>query len=681
MKTKPAVNKRKRIIFYYSLGLLLPGIVLGFLAFRGLQNDQALREKQNRQELQLFALDFWDQLDGRINELRKELMEPASEKNDLVLISWQKPPNGLPKISQSQMIFWPDGSLDQLDQEHGNSQLEKAQRSEFSEKNYPKSIRQYQDILNQPDLPSLKIQALLGLGRVYKKSDQLDQAFQTYQVLAENHLGEQLSDHLPVGAIALEEEIRLSIMTNDSLSAKMASEKLLRFFIDPPVQYEQSQFDYLYHTWIALHGETKPELHDQLQKNISKTEELLLWNNMSAGFFSGNPEGVKHLESSSSPGLFIQSDQPNGEQYGWVLNLNLLVERSFPELFTQLDPEGNILWSLEQDFDNSIEINFPSGYPPWTLHLKKKQVSGWKNLFETSQGVLILVFAFIMILMIAGLAFMLHTLNQEMKLNKLKSNFISNVSHEFKTPLTSIRHMTEIMHLKRIDSEDRKEEYLQSMLEQCDHLGHLIENILDFSKIEEDIKNYRFENHQLDEILIDLVPVFKGRIPEADFQLTLDIENVPPPLLLDKDAIQQVVYNLLDNAYKYSGGSKRINLKLSYKDRRPKTEGLRPKTEGLRPKTEDLNLDEGGRIKDIGGAVLVSVRDYGIGILEKDLGRIFERFYRGDRLRTEGIKGSGIGLTIVNRIVKAHGGRIEVQSEINKGTIFTVTLPVKAIAI
>lgn len=430
----------------------------------------------------------------------------------------------------------------------------------------------------------------------------------------------------------------------------MVSKKLVRFLMNPPVRYEQSQFDFLFQNLVSLQVEIPPEL----KESISRTEKLLLWHNLRTGLFSGDPEDVNHLVSISSPGLFIQANQSNGEQYGWALNLNLLIQESFPKIFAQLDPEDRITWSLDQVLENSVEINFPTGYPPWTLHLKKKQVSGWGNLFETSQGVLILVFAFIVILMIAGFIFMLHTLNQEMKLNKLKSNFISNVSHEFKTPLTSIRHMTEIMHLKRIDSEERKEEYLQSMLEQCDHLGHLIENILDFSKIEEDIKNYRFENQQLDEILKDLVPVFKGRIPEKDFELNLHIEDTPPLLKLDKDAIMQVFYNLLDNAYKYSDGGKKIDIFLSYQ-------------------FSVLSSQKGKKEE-----VEIAVKDYGIGISEKDLGRIFERFYRGDRLRNEGIKGSGIGLTIVNRIVKAHGGKIEVKSEIDKGSTFTVILPVKA---
>ena len=281
--------------------------------------------------------------------------------------------------------------------------------------------------------------------------------------------------------------------------------------------------------------------------------------------------------------------------------------------------------------------------------------------------------------MIAGLAFMIHTLNQEMKLSKMKSDFISNVSHEFKTPLTSIRHMTEIMHLKRIESEERKEEYLQSMLEQCDHLGHLIENILDFSKIEENIKNYRFEYLKLDEVLTDLVQVFKSRIPEEDFEIRTIIEDQGVEVYLDKDAMQQVFYNLLDNAYKYSGDSRRIEVRL-----KAQGSGLK---EGKGQRAEGKNQEEVSSYQGKSfqlpvssfqkGQVVVQIKDWGLGISDKDQGRIFERFYRGDRLRKEGIKGSGIGLTIVKKIVEAHDGIISIESELGKGTKATIVLPVK----
>jgi signal transduction histidine kinase len=223
--------------------------------------------------------------------------------------------------------------------------------------------------------------------------------------------------------------------------------------------------------------------------------------------------------------------------------------------------------------------------------------------------------------------------------------------------------MTEIMYLKRIQSEPRKEEYLQSMLEQCDHLGHLIENILDFSKIEEDIKNYRFEWHNPDALLTDLIRLYRSRITEPDFELVYEAKIKPPMLYIDKDAMLQVFYNLIDNAYKYSGGSRRIEISLYLRQEGKRAERQEGKAEDKRNKEEV-------------GFVVVSVRDFGLGIPEKDLPRIFERFYRGDRLRTEGIKGSGIGLTIVKRIVEAHHGQIQVESEIGKGSVFTVHLPI-----
>ena len=384
---------------------------------------------------------------------------------------------------------------------------------------------------------------------------------------------------------------------------------------------------------------------------------------MSTGLMADKRE-LRFIDSDLYPGLIVHGTDSSQSEFAWVMSADSIIKQELPAIFNLLDPEGVFSWNVIKEENPSSAINFPVGYPPWRLQIDKQDLATWERLFKTSQGVLLLVFVFIFLLMIAGLVFMLYTLNQQMRLNKMKSHFISNVSHEFKTPLTSIRHMTEIMHLKRIDSEDRKEEYLHSMLEQCDHLGHLIENILDFSKMEEDIKNYRFEAHQINEILSDLIPVFKGRIPDESFELNLRMEDRPPHMMLDKDAILQVFYNLLDNAYKYSEGGSKIDLSLSLVDQKQQT--------------IDRIQAEGLRLRNEGKSISISVRDYGMGISEKDLGRIFERFYRGDKLRIEGIKGSGIGLTIVKRIVEAHGGQITVESEIDKGTTFTVILPINS---
>lgn len=670
MKLSLNLSKRQRIIIFYIIGLILPGIILGVFAFRGLRNDQALRDKQTQQELKLLSIDVFSELDKRINDIQENLQSNPSLINPLVLIGWEKLAGEQAKVIQSRMLYWPDGSLPDVFPVKKSAEIEAIQKIEFSQKDYPFAIRQYKTLLENTEDNDTKVQALLGLGRTYKKTDQFSEAINIYQTLSKNHPGELLPGGLPVKTQAMLEIIRLSVPLDASNTNKNAADELIRFVLNPSLHIEHTPYRFLLNQCKSLDLQLPDQQEIELNISIDLTTYLHNLHQMSSGLIGGN-QRMKYLASEKYPGLLIQSEGQDGSALAWVLSADSLIRYEFESILSGFNAENIYQWAVlsngitklgSLENENPVEIAFPAGYPFWTLSLAKEELSGWDRIFKSSQGVLLLVFVFIFLLMIAGLVFMLYTLNQEMRVSKMKSQFISNVSHEFKTPLTSIRHMTEIMHLKRIDSEERKEEYLQSMLEQCDHLGHLIENILDFSKMEEDIKNYHFELHQLDEILEDLILVVKARIGDDSYAVNLIMDQAPPPILLDKDAIQQVFFNLLDNAYKYSKGSRCIDLELF----------VQGKGQGAKGKNLEKDLGLKGQLKEM----IVVVRDYGIGISEKDLGRIFERFYRGDRLRTEGIKGSGIGLTIVNRIIQAHGGRIEVESEIDKGTTFRVYLPV-----
>ncbi|MBT4398589.1 MAG: tetratricopeptide repeat protein, partial [Bacteroidetes bacterium] len=649
MKLSPNLSKHPRIILLFILGLFLPGMILGFFAFRGLQNDQALVEKQNQQELKLLAIDVFSKLDKRIKNITTNLIDNPKAYHPIILIAWEKQNDANPTIIQGQMANFPDGSLPYEIPDSKNKVINEVNKLEFSRHDYPLAISRYKEIINTDNIAATKIQALLGLGRIYKKTKQFDQAIETYQTLISNHPNEMLLERLPVKALGLLELIRLYHQTGDSITGSQISDELFRFLMSPSIKVEKTPYEYLVNEWKKF----KLDIHEtklkSLEDIIKLTNHLHQINGMSTGLMADKRE-LRFIDSDLYPGLIVHGTDSSQSEFAWVMSADSIIKQELPAIFNLLDPEGVFSWNVIKEENPSSAINFPVGYPPWRLQIDKQDLATWERLFKTSQGVLLLVFVFIFLLMIAGLVFMLYTLNQQMRLNKMKSHFISNVSHEFKTPLTSIRHMTEIMHLKRIDSEDRKEEYLHSMLEQCDHLGHLIENILDFSKMEEDIKNYRFEAHQINEILSDLIPVFKGRIPDESFELNLRMEDRPPHMMLDKDAILQVFYNLLDNAYKYSEGGSKIDLSLSLVDQKQQT--------------IDRIQAEGLRLRNEGKSISISVRDYGMGISEKDLGRIFERFYRGDKLRIEGIKGSGIGLTIVKRIVEAHGGQITVESEI-----------------
>jgi signal transduction histidine kinase len=180
------------------------------------------------------------------------------------------------------------------------------------------------------------------------------------------------------------------------------------------------------------------------------------------------------------------------------------------------------------------------------------------------------------------------------------------------------------------------------MLEESEHLSHLIDNILDFSRMEDDRKKYEFTSLNLDELLMNFLQSTRESIQDSGFNIRYDRPEQVPVISADRNAILQVFYNLVDNAIKFSGTSKLIDVTLSSND----------------------------------NEVIFCVKDYGIGIPAKDREKIFDRFYRGDEPQRLGIKGSGIGLTIVQKIVEAHNGHMTMESKSGEGSTFCIHLPV-----
>ncbi len=252
------------------------------------------------------------------------------------------------------------------------------------------------------------------------------------------------------------------------------------------------------------------------------------------------------------------------------------------------------------------------------------------------------IFIFIALVLALGLFFTIQIVSKELQLSKMKSDFISTVSHEFKSPLTSIRHITDMLVFKRVPTESKKQEYYEIIHQQSERLSHLINNILDFSKLEEGEKNFRFEPVVMDQLLQEIVLSFKNSIPDKDFKVSYKQENRLPVINADKVAITQVIHNLLDNAFKYSGDSDLIELKAK----------------------SDKKF------------VIISVKDYGIGISAEDKDKIYSRFYRISNDHTQLVKGSGIGLTIVKQIVQYHGGTVSHESKVGSGSTFIIKLPI-----
>jgi len=232
---------------------------------------------------------------------------------------------------------------------------------------------------------------------------------------------------------------------------------------------------------------------------------------------------------------------------------------------------------------------------------------------------------------------------KELELAKLKSEFVSTVSHDFKTPLTSIRYLAELLKRGRVKEEVKKKLYYETITDESERLSRLIENILDFSKIEAEMKEYRIEETDISKLARDVASRFQRQIAGKKFLLKTEIPRRMPRVLADKEAISRALFNVLDNALKYRGQSQRAYLR-AWSDEQ---------------------------------SVFLEVEDEGIGISKEEKEKVFEKFYRSDEAHRINIKGSGIGLTVVTHIIEAHGGKVKLRSEEGKGTKVTLDLPLK----
>jgi signal transduction histidine kinase len=246
------------------------------------------------------------------------------------------------------------------------------------------------------------------------------------------------------------------------------------------------------------------------------------------------------------------------------------------------------------------------------------------------------------VVLLGGIAFALRTASRAMKFSQMKTDFVSNVSHELRTPLASIRVFGEFLKLGRVNDGTKIQEYGAYIENESRRLTQLINNILDFSKIESGQKTYQFERRDLARIVSDTLSLASVQLEAQGFTVRLNKPDDPlPEVLLDAEAFGQALMNLLDNAVKYSGGSREIVVKI-----------------GTEP-----------------DYVTVSVSDRGIGIARDEVEKIFEKFYRVSTGLVHDVKGSGLGLSIVKHVIEAHEGRVTVASAPGEGSTFTIHLP------
>lgn len=295
---------------------------------------------------------------------------------------------------------------------------------------------------------------------------------------------------------------------------------------------------------------------------------------------------------------------------------------TIPESIT----EEKVIWLLP---DYSIGIQ-PLG--PTIEEVAKKRA--YKNIL------FLIVVDFVLLI---GAWFFYRNIKKEIDLAKIKSDFVSNVSHEIRTPLSLISMYAETLQMKRIKEEEKKQKYYGIIYREAQRLSGIVNNILNFSRIENGKRQFNFTSIDINDILNDVMRNYSYQIENKGFKINVKLSDEIPLIKGDEEAISESITNLIDNAIKYSKDIRNIEISTQI----------------------------------MGDKVRLDVKDYGIGISTKEQKHIFNKFYRV----TKGslalhAKGSGLGLSIVKYIMDSHKGNINVKSEENKGSTFSLIFPI-----
>lgn len=289
-----------------------------------------------------------------------------------------------------------------------------------------------------------------------------------------------------------------------------------------------------------------------------------------------------------------------------------------------------------------VEQRFPNTFYKWLFQLSPR------NTFEIEQeeanrrlfnGALL---AFNLVLILSAWLMVFVSRREEIRLTRQKEEFIRNVSHEMKTPLALIKMFSELLLMGRGKDESTRDEYLGIINAETERMTLLINNVLDFANLERGLQRVSLEELHLDEVVLKHLEAFDFRLKKENMSLTVSVEPGLPCIRGDRNALALVLLNLLDNAIKYAGEkNRRVDVRLYSEEK----------------------------------WVVLSVRDYGIGILPQELPRIFDKFFRSDNIAVRKVRGSGIGLSLVKYLVDAQKGDIRVESAPGEGSTFLVRFP------
>jgi signal transduction histidine kinase len=558
-----------------------------------------------------------------------------------------------------------------------------AEAAEFKTRNYSLAIDNYRQLLRSTSDGSSRALLLNRIARCYKLSGNSGAALRTYNQIVSDYPIESSADGIPYALIALFQMGTIHTERDRNSESIEAYLELHDALLEPKWSISQAQFRYqLDQVKDKLNSLRQRVNREDLGKDIAsrwtEAEQLeqkrlrrmetiqTIAQKMQSIFSMHELDSANETspffrlaETTEREPLLISYTFPDSDSmFGFSMDYEFLEKEIMPSILARLPSregfvvqivdEGDFVIAREEIPEElsadpllSYSRGFTDNIPSWVVRIYQTSPSEAERRFSLRRNIYVLSVVVVIVAILFGGIMAIRGTAKELRLAKLKSDFVSTVSHEFRTPLTSIRYLAELLQRGRVKEESKKQQYYESITHESERLSRLIENILDFSKIEAGMKEYEFEETDVAEMCKDVISRFQEQVTPEEFALESEIAEDLPKIFADKEALPRALFNLLDNAVKYSGDSRNIKFR-SWSDK---------------------------------NKIFLQVEDQGIGIKKDDQDKVFEKFYRSGNIQNSTIKGSGIGLTIVFHIIEAHGGEVIFESELGKGTEVTLQIP------
>lgn len=523
------------------------------------------------------------------------------------------------------------------------------EKLEFKEKDLTKAAQVYRALTRSSDL-AVRAGGLLRLGRTLRKAGQPSEALGVYTQLS------QLGD-TPVGGLPAElmaREARCALLEELKRPKDLEREGASIYADLRKGRWQLTRAAYSFYSqenrrWMRR----DPASTETEQEALALAAGLhALWDEwqrtrQSAGSRAGRQclwlgdRSVTLIWQSNADRLVGMIAKAAFVDRQWLAPLSPLAGRQ-NALIALTDAEGHPVAGRTVTTASASVARTPAETQlPWTLRVVSADPAAEGSDFAARRRLLMAGFFLILLLVFVVSYFVMRAVMRELEVAQLQSDFVSAVSHEFRTPLASLRQLSELLADGRVAGEDRRQRYYDGLRRETLRLHRLVENLLDFGRMEAGAHEYRMEWIDPGALVRSVSEEFGEQVRDRGYQIEIAARPNLPRVRADAEALGRALWNLLDNAVKYSPDSKTVWVDVACKTDR----------------------------------VAIRVRDQGLGIVPREQRNIFKKFVRAASARAAGIKGTGLGLTMVQHIVAAHGGEIRLESEPGKGSTFSILLP------